>query len=131
MTYQTLDEPEVLELGPREPEPAATSRGARPGPAVLSPQSPAPTYVGIGVTILGFVLIVVAWGQVAGQTNVALQMPYLLSGGLIGLALVLVGLTVISVAAKRRDAALREQQTLLLADALNELRVALEGDGRR
>lgn len=131
MTYQTLDEPEVLELGPRDPEPATTSRGGRPGSAALSPQSPSPTYVGIGVTILGFVLIAVAWGQVADETDVALQLPYLLSGGLFGLALVLVGLTVISIAAKRRDAALREQQTQLLADALGELRVALEGNAGR
>jgi hypothetical protein len=92
----------------------------------LRPLSPVPTYLGIVVTALGFVLIALAWGAVAGQTNVALQMPYLVSGGITGLALVMVGLTVMSVAARRRDAALREQQTRLLADALRELGAALD-----
>lgn len=92
----------------------------------LRPLSPVPTYLGVAVAALGFVVIAFAWGAVAGQTNVALQMPYLVSGGITGLALVMVGLTVISVAARRRDAALREQQTALLADALHELGAALK-----
>lgn len=135
MTTQTLEEPEVLLSDPYDPQavsipaqPAARSRRLPDVPA-LRPLSPTPTYLGIAVTALGFVLIAVAWGQVAGETNVALQMPYLVSGGLFGLALVMVGLTVVNVAAKRRDAALRQQQTELLADALRELRGALEGDG--
>lgn len=96
----------------------------------LRPLSPVPTYLGIAVAAIGFALIAIAWGAVAGQTNVALQVPYLVSGGLTGLALVMVGLTVISVAARRRDAMLREQQTRLLADALRELGAALD-DRRR
>lgn len=92
----------------------------------LQPLSPVPTYVGIAVAAVGFVLIAIAWGAVAGQTNVALQMPYLVSGGIAGLALVMVGLTIVSVAARRRDALLREQQTRLLADALRELGAALD-----
>ena len=71
--------------------------------------------------------IAYAWGKVAGiADNVALQMPYLVSGGLAGLGLVMVGVTIINVAAKRRDTQLRQQQTQLLADALRELRSALE-----
>ena len=92
----------------------------------LQPLSPVPTYAGIAVAALGFVLIAIAWGAVAGETNVALQMPYLVSGGIAGLALVMVGLTIVSVAARRRDALLREQQTRLLADALRELGAALD-----
>ena len=83
------------------------------------------------MTVVGFVLIAIAWRQVAAETNVALQLPYLVSGGLTGLALVMVGVTVINVAAKRRDAVLREQQTALLADAIHELSAALDPDGRR
>lgn len=97
----------------------------------LRPLSPVPTYVGVALTVLGFVLIAIAWRQVAAETNVALQLPYLVSGGLTGLALVMVGVTVVNVAAKRRDAVLREQQTALLADALQELSAALDPDGRR
>lgn len=89
--------------------------------------SPIPTYVGIAISAIGFVAIAFAWGKVAGiANNVALQLPYLVSGGLTGLGLVMVGVTIVSVAAKRRDAQLREQQTQLLADALRELRNALE-----
>jgi len=133
---QTIDESEMPVDAPGEQSSASMpahsgSQGWRlPQVAALRPLSPTPTYIGIGVAALGFVLIAVAWGQVAGETNVALQVPYLVSGGLFGLALIFVGLTVVSVAAKRRDAALREQQTQLLADALRELRSALEGEER-
>lgn len=136
MPTQTYDEPELLVSDPYEPHDASIPAQPRPEPTssrlrsvpALRPLSPTPTFLGIGVAAVGFVLLAIAWGQVAGETNVALQMPYLISGGLFGLALVMVGLTVVSVAAKRRDAALREQQIQLLADALRELRRALEGD---
>jgi hypothetical protein len=89
--------------------------------------SPLPTYFGIAVTAIGFAVLAFAWSKVAGiADNVALQMPYLVSGGLAGLGLVMVGVTIINVAAKRRDTQLRQQQTELLADALRELRNALE-----
>lgn len=129
MATQTFDEPEVLVVDPRQRS-LAEGRTRAPSVHALPADSPTPTYLGIGVAAVGFVLIAFAWGQVAGETNVALQMPYLVSGGMVGLALVLVGLTIVNVAAKRRDAALRGQQTQLLADALHELRGALEGDAR-
>jgi len=89
--------------------------------------SPVPVYVGIAISALGFVVIAYAWGKVAGiADNVALQLPYLVSGGLTGLGMVMVGVTIVNVASKRRDAILREQQTQLLADALHELRNALD-----
>jgi hypothetical protein len=108
--------------GPQEDTPRGGISARIPA---LRPLSPVPTYLGITVSAAGFVLIAVAWGAVAGQTNVALQMPYLVSGAVTGLALVMVGLTIVSVAARRRDALLREQQTALLADALRELSAAL------
>jgi hypothetical protein len=89
--------------------------------------SPVPTYVGIAVVAIGFAVIAYAWGKVAGiADNVALQLPYLVSGGIAGLGLVMVGVTIVNIAAKRRDTQLRQQQTELLADALHELRNALE-----
>lgn len=117
-----LDSPPVtLDSGLPERSPGLAARV----PA-LRPLSPVPTYIGIAIATIGFALLAVTWGAVADETNVALQVPYLVSGGLTGLALVLVGLTVVSIAARRRDAALREQQNLLLADALRELSAALE-----
>jgi hypothetical protein len=86
----------------------------------LRPLSPVPTYIGVVVTALGFVAMVVAWAGVAGEANVARQVPYLVSGVGVGLGLVMVGVTIISVAAKRRDAELRARQMELLAQAVAE-----------
>lgn len=125
LTSDTRREPNpVEELGAsnvQEPAPAPPA-ARRAGPAALRPISPTPTYIGVAVTALGFALLAVAWGGVAGEDNVALQVPYLVSGGLAGIGLILVGLTVVNVAAKRRDAALRQQQIEVLAAALQELR---------
>ena len=119
--------PVIIEAGPEaeRSRPALTERV----PA-LRPLSPVPTYLGIAVAAVGFVLVMFAWGQSAGETNVALQIPYLISGGMVGLGLIMVGVTVVNVAAKRRDAQLREQQTQLLASALRELSTALDPDRR-
>ena len=86
----------------------------------LRPLSPVPTYIGVVVTALGFVAMVVAWAGVAGEDNVARQVPYLVSGVGVGLGLVIVGVTIINVAAKRRDAELRARQMELLAQAVAE-----------
>jgi hypothetical protein len=108
-------------------EPLESRHGIAERLPTLPALSPVPTYAGIAITVLGFAVIAYAWGKVAGiADNVALQMPYLVSGGLAGLGLVMVGVTIINVAAKRRDTQLRQQQTELLGDALRELRNALE-----
>lgn len=52
--------------------------------------------IGGGVLVaLGVVFILYAWYQVSGTRNVGLQMPYAVSGGLLGLALVVLGSAVI------------------------------------
>ena len=48
--------------------------------------------LGIGLPLLGFVLILVAWYNASGTAFVADQIPMLISGGLLGLALAVVGL---------------------------------------
>ncbi|MCA1711973.1 MAG: hypothetical protein LC789_10235 [Actinobacteria bacterium] len=125
----TLDAPPVIIEGGTEDRP--TRSGPVERVPALRPLSPVPTYLGIAVAAIGFVLVLVAWGQSAGETNVARQIPYLISGGMVGLGMIMVGVTVVNVAAKRRDALLREQQTGLLASALRELSSALDPDGRR
>lgn len=97
-------------------------------PGVLRGASPVPTYVGMALVVVGFALLAIAWGGVAGEADVARQMPYLISGGMVGLGLILVGLTVVNVAVKRRDAAQRAQQIELLAAALSELKAEQEDD---
>ena len=94
----------------------------------LDPLSATPTYVGIALLLVGFVLLGITWGQVAGETEVAAQLPYFASGGFVGLGLIMTGLTTVSIAAKRRDGQLRQQQVELLAAALDELRTSGERD---
>jgi hypothetical protein len=105
-------------------EPPATEGRRSMRLPTVSPLSPAPTYVGIVLVLAGFVLLAITWGQVAGETTVPAQLPYFVSGGLVGLGLIMVGLTTLSIAAKRRDAQLRAQQIELLAAALDELRMS-------
>ena len=88
----------------------------------LEPASLVPTYVGIVVIAVGFALIGVAWAQIAAQTDVALQMPYLVSAGFTGLGLVMLGIIVVSIAAKRQDGAERARQMQTLTEAMVALR---------
>jgi hypothetical protein len=92
----------------------------------LDPASPALTWIGLGVAALGFLVIAFAWGKVAALLDVSLQMPYVVSGGLTGLGLVMVGMTVVNVAARRQDAAERARQVEELQAVLRELRETLE-----
>lgn len=94
-------------------------------PSWLRGSSPVPLYIGIAIAIAGFVLLLIAWGQVAGETQVSLQLPYLVSAGLTGLALVMVGLTVVTIASEQRDAAARERQMDQLVSILDELNSTL------
>jgi len=126
--------PEVVDVAaPAKPR---TRRFARSGPrgqrkplsyrfAFLRPDSPVPVYIGIVLVLAGFAVIGLTWGKVAGLLLVPLQLPYLVSGGLTGLGLIMVGITVISIGAKRRDAAERGRQLEQLAAIMNELRSAL------
>jgi hypothetical protein len=97
-------------------------------PPWLRGEKPVVTYIGVAVAMIGFVLILVAWGQVAGETQVYLQVPYLVSAGLTGLGLVMVGLTVVNVAAKARDAADRDRQMDQLVSILGELKATIAGE---
>ena len=104
-----------------------TVENARSGrfTAWFAPDSAALTWVGIVVAGIGFVLIGIGWGQVAGETQVYLQLPYLVSAGLSGLGLIMVGVTVVNVAAKRRDALERGRQIERLVSILGEVEAAV------
>ncbi len=84
------------------------------------------TWLGVLVAAAGAVLLAVAWGQTAGLSNVALQVPYVVSAGFTGLGLVAVGLTVVNISAKRADARERTRQTTELRALLAELRRTIE-----
>ena len=87
----------------------------------LRPESPAPTIAGLVVTGLGFVIILVGWAGLANETAVALQLPYVVSGAVVGLGLIVVGLTIVTVQYKRRDAVLLHEQLEELNAVLREL----------
>lgn len=97
----------------------------RPWARWLEPASLVPTYVGVVVIAVGFALIGIAWAEIAALTDVALQMPYLVSAGFTGLGLVMVGLIIVNVAAKRQDAAERTRQLQTLTETFQSLQAEI------
>jgi hypothetical protein len=95
----------------------------------MRPAGPVLLYGGVGVTAAGFALIAFTWGRVAALESVALQLPYLVSGGLTGLGLVIIGATAVNVHAKQREGAQRERQTQQLLEILRQLDRARGGSG--
>lgn len=63
------------------------------------------TYVSTGMVTVGFVLMFLAWNGAANLDYVQGQVPYLMSGALPGLGLVLTGLTLALVQEMRRSTA--------------------------
>lgn len=72
-----------------------------------SPRGSGPIYLGVGLVISGVLLIVLTWYKIAELVLVPAQFPLLVSGGLTGLVLVLVGLTLVNVHVKRQESAKR------------------------
>jgi hypothetical protein len=75
--------------------------------------------LGIGLALLGFVLIFLGWNGAASYDRVPAQFPYLVSGGIAGLALVVIGAAAIVVQAAKADRA-------ALQRSVDELRAAVE-----
>ncbi|MGH2686581.1 MAG: hypothetical protein ACRDJP_14040 [Actinomycetota bacterium] len=67
---------------------------------------------------LGFLLMVVGWNGAAGLDYVQGQIPYVISGGLIGLGLVIFGAVLLVIESNRRDRMLVERRLEDLAAAL-------------
>jgi len=84
----------------------------------FEPASLVPTYVGVVVAAVGFAIIGLTWADVAVLRNVAQQTPYLVSGGITGLGLVMVGLIFVNVSAKRQDGAERSRQLQTLTETM-------------
>lgn len=64
-----------------------------------------PVTAGVVLVAAGVVALFLAWNGAAGVDHVEGQIPYLISGGLLGLGLVGVGLTVVNVQSRRQDTA--------------------------
>lgn len=78
-------------------------------------------YLGHFLVVVGLVLLVVAYFGVSRETFVARQIPYLISGGLFGLAAVTLGSRLMLIEDLRRDSGRLER----LEVAVTELRAAL------
>jgi uncharacterized membrane protein YidH (DUF202 family) len=98
---------------------AASRRRLR---VLTDPSSVIPTYLGVVVAAVGFVLLVIGWSDVAGTIDVGRQMPYLMSTGLPGIALVMVGLVLVNISVRRQDSAERARQMGALTETLDKLR---------
>lgn len=90
--------------------------------ALTDASSTFPIYLGVLVAAAGFVMLVVGWSDVAGTIDVGRQMPYLLSTGLPGIALVMVGLVLVNISVRRQDSAERARQMSALTETLDKLR---------
>jgi hypothetical protein len=73
---------------------------------------------GLILAAAGLVAIGVGWNGAAGQLTVLAQIPYVLSGGLIGISLVILGAAMLVVQGAREDRARLEAKLDLLTDAL-------------
>ncbi|MEX1163026.1 MAG: hypothetical protein WEB03_05545 [Nitriliruptor sp.] len=62
-----------------------------------------PVQAAVGLAVAGFVLITLGWNGAASVDFTQGQLPFLISGGVAGLALVLVGLTMALVNEMRRS----------------------------
>ena len=71
-------------------------------------------YLSVALIAFGFLLIYFAWNGAAEKDFIQGQFPYLLSGGIGGLGLILCGLTLVATQSFRRD-------VLSLQDRIEEL----------
>jgi hypothetical protein len=83
------------------------------------------TFIGLAIVLGGFVVIGLAWDGAAGENFVPAQFPYLISGGVTGIGLVILGLAIILVQTMRNDAVERDAQLARLEDRLTELQRVL------
>lgn len=77
-----------------------------------------PVSAGVLLVVAGFVALFLAWNGAAGKDYVEGQLPYVISGGMVGLGLIGAGLTVVNVQARRADQA----ELLARLEALTEAR---------
>ena len=85
--------------------------------------------LGLGFIATGLLLIGLAWNGAAGVDFVSGQIPYLLSGGALGLGLIILGAALIIVQNSRQDRSLVEAQLKELNTAIARLANAVGAGG--
>lgn len=78
--------------------------------------------LGVAVSIIGFIVIFLGWNGAASFNDLRQQFPYLISGGIAGLALVALGAALLVIEAARAERA-------ELQSSIEDLRRAIESLG--
>ncbi len=73
---------------------------------------------GLALAAIGLIAIGIGWNGTAGQLTLLGQIPYIVSGGLLGLALVILGAAMVIVQSAREDRALLEAKLDQVIDAV-------------
>ncbi len=90
--------------------------------------APAGVWAGLVIAALGFGTIFYSWVKVAGTLDVGLQMPYVVSGAMTGLGMIVIGIAVVDMAVRRQDRIERRQQLATMRHVLEELRAVMDKD---
>ena len=114
-TVTDVDSEESPEAGPAAPAapPAAVRRFAW-----MAPTSPTLVYAGLALIVVALGVLAYTWSRVAGTALVILQLPYIASGGFAGIGLIVMGVLLIYLGVKRRDAWERERRLDALLSAM-------------
>ena len=80
--------------------------------------------LGLGFSLLGFFVIVLAWNGAAALDYAQGQLPYLLSGGFGGLGLIVTGAALTVAESHRRDRAILERQLRELTATISRMNAA-------
>ena len=86
-------------------------------------------FAGLTATVAGFVLMTLAWGGAASRATVQGQFPYLLSGGIAGLGLVMAGLAFTVIQLVKVEGERRARQLAQVINAVDDLAARLAGEG--
>ena len=65
--------------------------------------SSSPVSAGVLLVIAGFIALFLAWNGASAKDYIEGQLPYLISGGLVGMGLIGAGLAVVNIQARRAD----------------------------
>jgi hypothetical protein len=85
--------------------------------------------LGVGLCLVGFLVVFLGWNGAASHDYVPAQLPYLVSGGVAGLAVVVVGAAMIVVQNQRTDRARLEEALARIAAALERQGTSGAGAG--